>query len=415
MHRRLILTLLLVSCFPQSLSAQLLQGDWVNESQRRIHELRKSDIRIIVFGPDGKSAPDAAVAITQLRHDFPLGFVVHEPEEIDALRDDAPVLRVFNAVALDGLTNWAKIEPAPGQRDLAAVRRAISAAHDRKLHVRWGGVLSGDAGLLPEWAAALEGETFAAAVDAHAAAVAAEAPLVASADLLTHTLGTNTATARLRRTGVRRLFHAMHAAAPEMQLLIRAEDALLEQRVPDLLQRVRAMSEAFVPVDGVALEQRVGGILAQQPVDRAFRLLDTLDVPVTFASLEIGGSSESAAAVNLETFLRVAFASPRVAGIFLAGLHVEDVGDPAAALLAPGDSGGLPTDPGRMLDNLFRKLWWTDEEFVADELGNANARVFAGVHRITATVAGQTAELVVHVPLAAPDEEQLIVLLEVGR
>ncbi len=409
----LLLALLLASWLPASTSAQLLQGQWVVDAQVRIHEHRKGNVRVIVMGRDGRPAPGATVAIRQTRHAFPLGFVAHDRDDIDAAGagDDTPVLRVFNAVALDPLTHWPTAQPTPDAAD--DLDTLVDAALRRDLRVRFGGVLSADAGLIPDWAAALPDADFAAAVDARVRRATALAPRVADFDLYTHALrhaGRGGVTQRLGPAGLRRLFHLAHAHAPEAAIALRVEDALVEQRVPEILRRVRDLREAFLPLDALAVEQRLGGILPHAQLERAFRLFDSLDLPLVLASLEVAGTSASAAAVNLETTLRLAFASPRVAGIYLAGLHDHDVVDPAAALLHHDNT---PTEPGRMLDNLFRQLWWTHDTFAADELGNVHTRVFAGNHRITATLPdGTELHTLVHVPNQALDDLPLIVLLE---
>jgi hypothetical protein len=406
----LYLALALLLTLPLPAYAQLLKGDWVNQTQQRIDQHRKVELRVIVLGDDGVQRPGAEVRIQQLAHDFTLGVAIDgEPWPDDAA--ERPVWRCFNAVSLDRLTDWPHLQPSPEPWPGDRIDAAIADAQRRGLRIRWGAVVSNDVGRVPPWVAELRGDALRDAVLGHAQRVGAEyGGRVSDFDACTDMLSHDFLQSRLGVPMLRRLFEHLEAAVPRATIRLRFEDALTPTRVQDTLRTVLRLREEFIPVSAVALEQRFGGILVQGPLGHAFDALGGLAVGVVIAPLEIGGSSPSAAAVNIETFFRTAFAEPSVSGVYFASLDRDGVADDTAALI---DQYGDPTEAGQMLDSLFRKLWWTDLAAETDELGNVYARVFAGTHRVTATLPdGRTLTTTVHV---ARGEQQRVIVLEPMR
>jgi len=140
--------------------------------------------------------------------------------------------------------------------------------------------------------------------------------------------------------------------------------------------------------------------------------MDGMDINVVFVGLEVGGSSEAAAAFNLEVLLRTAFASsndqgqPTVKGVWFGPLTPEQASAPNAALV---DAQGNLTEPGRVVDRLFFDLWRTNEQYQTDLTGNVRTRIFTGTHRITAELpTGRILRSTVHVPRR--DTRRVIVL-----
>jgi hypothetical protein len=172
--------------------------------------------------------------------------------------------------------------------------------------------------------------------------------------------------------------------APGVRLAVRFEDMLSGPRRVELAAAVAALREDFVPLDEVAIEQTILGKLNRTPAQRSIQAIGALGYDVVIAKLEVGGASEAAAALNLETLLRVLYAEPAVQGIYLAGLREDQLAAPNAALL---DASGQPTLPGRVFQTLVAG-WHTDLRLVTDELGEARLRVFPGALRIVATVQG---------------------------
>lgn len=367
-----------------NVSAQTLRGDWVERTEAEIETVRKTDIRVIVLDERGEYVPGATVRIEQLRHAFPLGYAVGD-DGLDRFDPDGPVLRCFNTVSLERLTAWTRLQPEPGRRDLTGLQPIIDAARRHGLAVHWGGVVSADPAHNPDWLAAIKGDVLVAVIDAHVDSVIDDFGRdVQRFDLYTDAMSHDFVESRLGEQMVRHMFEGAHADAPGPKLAIRYRDTLLGSRLRSMVQHVTAMKrEKFIPIEHIAIEQRMNGTLMHSPLSRALSWLDRLNLDVDVVNLQVGGESDAAAAINLETLLRTLFANPHIDGISFAGLTGEAYAEPNAALLF---TDGRPTPAGAILDGCFRELWWTDHEATADALGNVETRIFPGAHRITATL-----------------------------
>lgn len=407
-HPRVLLTtLLLVLAIASPSVAQMLRGDWVDATQERIERVRKTELRLIVLGRDGRPVPGASVTIEQLSHDFPLGYALIEPAWPTA-DPAAPVWRCFNAVSLEPLTGWTRLTPTPDTApDVADLEELVIEAQRRGMRTRWGGVISADVGRNPDWAAALNGDALVDALENHLQLVLRLfGGRVDAFDVYTHALDHRFVEDRLGKPMVRRLFQQAKVYAPRSTMAVRFTDSLQGTRLHEMVEAVMAMQQDFIPLDAVALEQRTAAPVAQAPLARALEGVGRLGLDIHIVGLEVGGASEAAAAMNLETMLRTLFAEQAVDGIWFGAIRPGAVAVPEAALV---DAQGQPTEAGQVVDGLFRKLWWTNATAQTDELGNVTARVFAGSHRITATLPDGT-DLTTRVHLPRHDDPRIVVL-----
>ncbi|MEX0654673.1 MAG: hypothetical protein WD534_00810 [Phycisphaeraceae bacterium] len=411
MSRNWIVSVMLLLALTSPAAAQVFEGEWVQRTQQRIDRVRKTDVRVIVLDEHDRPAANAHVRIEQRRHDFPLGFTLHDahwPEPDDA----APLWRVFNAVALDGWTQWSAYDEADdAERD--AMGQVIRQARERGMFVRWGGGISADAARNPDWLAGQAPGDQLVAIDTHAGnLVRRYGWQVDQLDLYTHALDHDLIERKFGEPALRRLYEQAQAdaAATGTVIGLRVTDRLTGDRLQDLVRAVTDWHHLFIPFDVVAIEQRVQGSLSHGLIERALAALGGLDIDLVLVDLEVGGASEAAAALNMETLLRTTFADPTVTGIWFGGMTPDAVGAAHGELF---DEAGALTRAGRLVDQLFGELWWSDETLEPDELGNARARVFAGVYRITAVLEdGRTIDTTVHLP--RQEDERIVVLQSSG-
>jgi len=394
---------LLLAALTAPLPAQPIAGDWVEQADARIEQHRKKPLRVLVLDADGKPADGAVVKIEQERHAFEVGviFAADQPPEVD---EAAAVWRCVNAASVEPLSPVLApaTQPEASHFEREKVRAdSVYAATSRGWRLVHGGLLSADPARndprvaeLPPWKQVERAANHATASHHFSHVVAF--------DVYTDAL-TPDAAAALSTPQLRPLFQLVRARLPGAPLNVRMSDALGFNRVGRMVERVTELQRAFVPFNGLSIDQRLGGVVKPATVEGALESLAATKLPVVFGRLEPGGGSEKIAAINAEVFLRAAFAAPNVRGVYLP----LDPDDPNATLW---DDRGRPTDVGEVVDKLFRQIWWTDLEAVTDRLGNADVRVFAGRHKITASLTdGTSADTLVWVPTDA-ERETLIVL-----
>ena len=99
--RMLFLALAISLLCSGSIYAQILQGDWVDQSQAAIEEHRKTDVTVIVLDQNDRAVQGATVRLVQQRHDFEVGLTLPVDRMPPKKAGDLPVYRSINAIALD--------------------------------------------------------------------------------------------------------------------------------------------------------------------------------------------------------------------------------------------------------------------------------------------------------------------------
>ena len=366
---------------------------------------RRTDLRVIVLDADGRPAEGAEVRVEQVQHAFPLGVVLPAGGHAGLVGYDpeAPLWRVFSAVSLERLTGWGRLQPRRGDFDWGAVPLTVDWAETFGLHIHWGGILSADPVQQPDWAVELgDADPLDAAADYLDVVLFNYGERMASADLYTDGLRQPWLTA----SGRRWLFDHTRLAAPALDLRLRFEQALEGGSAWQMLRSVQEAEQAFIDADGVSLDHRFLGRATPDAVEQTLLRLEGLDTQVIVSALEIGGETSFESAINLQRILERLFSQPNVHGIYL-DAAVPDSATGAHTALA--DATGAASPVGLAVDALFRQRWWTREAGVADLLGNAGFRVFAGTYRITA-VLPDGSELEADVAVPKSDEERVVVM-----
>lgn len=360
-------------------AAQFVAGDWVQRGEANIHKYRTTPVAFLVLDREGKIVADAEVRVEQLRHAFPLGFVIHDtfPEGYDA---GAEGWRVFNAVSLESLTGWRQLQPS-GADEIATqdLEEAAGQAEAAGLGLRWGSLVSADAFDLPEWAVPLRGAALIAAMRAYVARIhEAFGSRLMDFDVAEQTLDHD----RLSPAMLRLLALDIEAMWPNVPPRLRYDEALEGSRTFDVVAAMDGALAQRLEVAGFTIDQRFGPKpVTQDLLQPALQRLAKFGRPMVVGSLEIGGSHAIETAANVETVLRTLFAEPAVSGLYFSGLTAAEVSTPSAAWF---DEAGEATAVARTVDRLFRDLWWTDVTLRTNELGQARGRVFLGAYRVTA-------------------------------
>ncbi|MEM9416324.1 MAG: hypothetical protein AAGA29_12745 [Planctomycetota bacterium] len=388
--------------------AQILQGEWVDRSQEAIEACRKTPLIVVVLGADDRPIQNAQVRIEQTRHDFVLGVALGEGNPPLGEADELPLWRCLNAFAFDRLTDW-RNEPAmdAGQLDAAA-----TVWHDwmQPIEASYGPVLSADAARTPDRVVAMDARPLRDAVRERIDHALRIDDAIDRFDLYADAAGHALLEDRLGTGILNTLFDTADAHRPDAAICLRVRDGLDTNRSGELRRRMRALEIRQVRFDGITIDQSFPATVNAPSLARILEdRIASLDVPVTIANLNVTGSSGVAAAMNLETALRLLFATPNIRGIYFAGLYADDRIDPAGALL---DDAGELTGCAQVVEGLFRELWWTDLTLTSDDIGNARADVFTGWYHITATLPdGRVLETEAYLP---KDDTPRYIVLQAG-
>ena len=388
---------------PQHSHAQILQGQWVDDSQAAIEQHRKTDVTVIVLDQNDRAVQGAKVQLVQQRHDFLLGLTLPDDRMPPKDADDLPLYRCFNAIALDRYTSRA----VPGDtaslgKRLAAWRSALD-----PIQTKYGRVISADPARNHDLLSLLESGDLRDAVLKRIDTATASEPSSNDYDLYADLMQQDMIERKLGQGMIHRMFNRAQASQPKASFGLRFRNAITLRRGRDLASAIQKLEVRQIPFDHITIEQTFTGSLQPNAFKRMLNeYIAPLPKPVTLASLEVGGATPVAAAINLETILRLSFAQQRIAGIIFAGLIDDELLEEHAGLI---DSEGQPTASGDLIDQLFIKLWHSDESGQTDESGNVRTRVFTGWYTLTATLPdGTQVTSQAYIPKA--DRAKMIVL-----
>jgi len=404
-NKHVVSILLLTLCCIQPLHGQILQGAWVDQSQAAIEQHRKTDVTVIVLDQADRAVQNATVRLVQQRHDFALGLALPTDRMPPDKARTKPVLRCVNMIALDRYTNWAQAMELP----LAVQAKRLTAWTEalEPTQINFGPVISADPAKNHDRLSLLKPAELRDAVLARIDLAAIYDPQPDHYDLYADLLDQDMIERKLGQGMLPRMFDRAGSRRPEASFGVRARHAISLQNGRDLANTIQKLEVRQVPFDHVTVEQSF-----REPIqpNALRRMLDEyiapLPVAVSLADIEVGGPTPVAAAIKLETLLRLVFAQPNISGITFSGLTDDDVVEDHAALL---DDDGKPTPAGEVLDAMFNVLWRSDERGTTDERGNVNARVFTGWYQVSAKLPDGT-EIQSRAYIPEDDRAKLIVL-----
>jgi len=376
------LVLSLLICLAPVAQAQILRGEWVDEAELAIDLHRKSALVVVVLDAQDRAVENASVRINQTRHAFPLGLTVPAEGDPPTSASELPLYRCFNALAMDRLTRWTTPDRHWSPTTRAGVQRWMEAME--AIEVSFGPVVASDpAGnfdglskLEPRVVGELLRQRVTAALDLDAR--------IRKLDIYADTAGSVDLRQDLGFGVIHRLFEQAHAIDPEAGLSLRFVNGLDPIGSREISQRAQSYEVRQVPFTGITIEHQFSGQVQPMALRRTLSdRIAILPAPVTLAAFEVGGNSEIAASLSLESVLRLLFAEPNIEAIYLAGLTEAQTVEPHAALVNPD---GSLTSSGQLIDDLFTKHWWSTVEGVSDVRGSVPARVFKGWYLVEAVL-----------------------------
>jgi len=354
----------------------------VDEAELAIDLHRKSALVVVVLDAQDRAVENASVRINQTRHAFPLGLTVPAEGDPPTSASELPLYRCFNALAMDRLTRWTTPDRHWSPTTRAGVQRWMEAME--AIEVSFGPVVASDpAGnfdglskLEPRVVGELLRQRVTAALDLDAR--------IRKLDIYADTAGSVDLRQDLGFGVIHRLFEQAHAIDPEAGLSLRFVNGLDPIGSREISQRAQSYEVRQVPFTGITIEHQFSGQVQPMALRRTLSdRIAILPAPVTLAAFEVGGNSEIAASLSLESVLRLLFAEPNIEAIYLAGLTEAQTVEPHAALVNPD---GSLTSSGQLIDDLFTKHWWSTVEGVSDVRGSVPARVFKGWYLVEAVL-----------------------------
>ena len=297
-------------------------GDWRDQADQRIRELRQRELTVVVEGAADQQ--ELTLELTQVRHRFPFGTALNGKKIkacVDSGEDDAYCSFArdnFNFVVLENAMKWGSIEPERGSFRYAKPDATLAWAAERGMRARghclfW----AVPHAQTPPWVEALHGQALVAAVHQHVD------------DMLEHFGGELEAwdvnnemihgNFFLDQSGDqdlrRKMFQWAHDKDPHLQLFVNDYNIISGNQVDKYVALIQGLLDQGAPVSGIGVQGHFGGqAIDLGKVQRVVERLGEFGLPVWVTEFDWSGSStdHSQHAAQLENFYRLMFSLPQV-------------------------------------------------------------------------------------------------------
>jgi GH35 family endo-1,4-beta-xylanase len=396
---------------PSSYDGREPNAPWRAEAARRIEQLRKGDLRVVVVGPDGRPLPGARVSVRMQRHAFWFGTAVSSRMLADTPEGERYrtwTKRLFNKITVENEMKWWPWEGDPSYPrarqnsiDLWNWARANGLAmRGHTLVWAFPEFLPPDVrgGLAPDALRTRIRKHIVDQVNVFRGGIAewdvhSEPTTVTG---LTDVLGWETAAEWYELT--ESLDPGARMYANEHNMVENAADLQLDQ----FLAYVRRLQAAGAPIEGVSPQSHFfgGPLLSPEVLFRKFERLAQLGLEIQPDQFEVVVADERCQADYLRDYYTVAFSHPSVTGVVAWGFWESDMWMPQAAFVR---SDGTLRPGGQAYQDLVLGAWWTSEDGVTGADGVLSMRGFLGDYRITAEIGGRRGEASVALPRAGAE------------
>jgi GH35 family endo-1,4-beta-xylanase len=375
---------------PLTYVGRKLDADWRAEADKRIDQIRKSDLAISVVGADGNPLAGATVHVRQQRHAFDFGTAASAQMIAGDHEQKSKYCEVlkqyFNTAAIENGLKWESWDKWPGnQRQTLA---AIDWLNENNIPVRGHVMVWPGHRYLPEWIKSIEDkpDALAKVIDGHIREVGyATKGKVRDWDVINEIFDNRDLTNALGDEAAIHWFKEARRIAPGVDLYYNDYAGLVRGGHPTahkdhFEQTVKYLVDGGAPIDGIGIQSHFGSLLT--PPQRLISELDrwnALGLKIQITEFDVTVPDEQLRADFARDFLIACFSHEAVDGIVTWGFWAPAHWEPKSALF---DSDWNPTPIGQHWIELTKKRWWTDETLTTDAEGKVNLRGFKGTYSI---------------------------------
>lgn len=376
---------------------------WREAAARRIEELRKADVSLLVKDASGKPVPGAKVEAKLLRHAFNFGsainvhlFTAKPSENPNAECYRAEVFRLFNCVVPENHMKWRRWHD---KASLARCDEFVDMCASKGLRIRGHCVVWPGWGFLPKSLEELKGDPakLRAAVDGHIAeAMARYKGRLIEWDVVNEAVSNRALQGILGEDCVSGWFKLAHSSDPSCKLFINdysiltSGDAAETKHQSEYKRIIKSLIDSGAPLDGIGMQGHFGG--TPTPPEDLLKILDEFakfGKAIEVTEYDNCFRDDALSGDYMRDLLTVLFSHPSVSGFlvwgFWDGSHWQD------------DSAVFKKDwtlkpSGKAYEDLVFKKWTTEASGETGADGVFKFRGFEGEYRVKVESAGAVSE-----------------------
>jgi GH35 family endo-1,4-beta-xylanase len=343
-----------------------------------------------------QTAPNAAVKVTMLRHEFLFGTALGHQMWSDRTPADVRekylqiVRENFNHAVHENALKWYHTQNGgPGPSNWADADKVYNWCKENNILMRGHCVYWGIEQFVQPWLKKLDDAALREALEKRGKEVAEHwKGRISEFDLNNEMIHGDYYAKRLGDGITKEMFGWVKAAYPEAVLYVNDYSILSGGDGPRYIQHIQKLLDQGVPIGGIGCQGHFGGRADAGHIRATLDQLARFKLPIKITEYDMDTGDEQAKAQGLETLYRICFSHPAVAGVLMWGFWEGAHWRPKAALWKRDFS---PTPAAEMYRKLVFDEWWTKFEGKADATGRCEVPAFFGKHTVEAN--GQTAEV----------------------
>jgi GH35 family endo-1,4-beta-xylanase len=358
---------------------------WVDNSNAKIDEIRKRDIKITVLDSNGREMEGVTVEVKQTKHAFAFGTALRR-SGLDNPSYAEFVKKHFNWAVFENESKWYTNETAMGNVTYEEADYMYDFCQRNGIKVRGHCIFWEDEMNQPPWLGWLDSFSLRFAVDNRLnSAVNHFKGKFVHWDVNNEMLHGNFFKDRLGESIWPYMFNRTKEIDPNVKIFVNNNVTTVNE-IDDYLAQINWLKSQGVKIDGIGLHGHFGEKVDREVVKGMLDKLSSANIPIWITEYDSCTSDENRRADNLENLYRTAFSHPSVQGIFMWGFWEGAHWKGRDAAMVNYD--WTLNQAGNRFEALMEE-WTTKASGSTDETGSFYLRGFYGEYEITLTVPGK--------------------------
>ncbi|MDD4736487.1 MAG: endo-1,4-beta-xylanase [Kiritimatiellae bacterium] len=362
-------------------------GDWENEADARIEQIRKSDLHVVVVDGLGNPVESATVEVMQKNHAFAFGsamshYVLDTPEYASFFTNH------FEWAVFENETKWSEIEPTEGARSFERPDAMAQFCRDNGIRMRGHCVYWEVQNYIQEWVQDKAGspDELYAAMSNHVASVVANYSSDfehwdVNNEMLHGTFYSNIFGNTVRKW----MFDEVRKWDPDVKMFVNDYGVVSFSDTDNYVAQIQGLIDDGADIGGVGAQCHMWELNPYWMLSRLDQL-GSLGLPIWCSEFDIANVDDVVRARQLEIFYKAAFSHPAVEGILMWGFWASNHWRGADAAIVNGD--WTLNAAGRKYEDLLDD-WTTRTNGTTDSAGTYAVSGFHGGYEISIRLAGE--------------------------
>jgi len=373
-------------------------GDWKDEANDRIEQIRKGDFRITVVSPNDPNVviPDVNVQVIQTKHSFPFGSEISWPQ-MDNSRYLSFFNDHFNWAVMGNSSKWYHNEPAEDYVTYTDADKIYDFCQANGITMRGHCLYWGVDQFVQDW---IKNLSYAPLPATSELRTAVENRMDSAMnhfkgkfvhwDINNEMLHGSFYKDRLGDDIRPWMFQAAHAIDPNCKLFVNDYNVVSSGQTEEYKTHIQDLLDNNAPIHDIGAQCHFWGS-SVEPLMVYDRLesLAQIGLPIWCTEYDFASTDEYIRADGLEKFYRTAFSHPSVEGILMFGYWEGQHWRDDCYIV---NSDWTLNEAGLRYEELLGE-WTTNDSNITDSNGNADLRGFYGTYEVTLTPSGGNSEV----------------------